>query len=365
MTHDGSMSLPTGVLGRIWALMLKESRQLLRDRATFGMLLGIPMLQIALFGCAIELSPQTLPMTLVAADSQRFLRLQRLMELNGLPAHLQQSASRSAGLQSLRDGKALILVDADSSPPIAYLDASDPVLSTQADLLLDRLARSVFGPVDDDATPSFTASHLYNPGARTQPFIVSGLLGVILTMSLVMMSALTLARERESGTLEGLLTTRVRAIELWAGKLSPYVVLGLVQAVFVLLVARFAFDIHPVGSRLVLAGATLAFAMANLALGFMFSCLARQQMQAMQMTFFFFLPSSLLSGFMFPFVAMPRWAQRLAEILPLTHYLRIVRGLMLRGVDASFVVNELWPIALFTTSATAASLLFWRRSIAQ
>lgn len=365
MTPVGSISLPAGALSRIWAVMVKESRQLLRDRATLGMLLGIPMLQIALFGCAIELSPRTLPITLVASDSQRSVRLQRLIESNGLAVHVQRSTSRSAALQLLRDGKTLIVVDADPSPPAVYLDATDPVLATQADLLLDRLARSVFGPVDEDATPSFTVSHLYNPGARTQPFIVSGLLGVILTMSLVMMSALTLARERESGTLEGLLTTRVRAIELWAGKLSPYVMLGLVQAVFVLIVARFAFAIHPTGSLLLLAAATLVFAMANLALGFMFSCLARQQMQAMQMTFFFFLPSSLLSGFMFPFAAMPRWAQRLAEILPLTHYLRIGRGLILRGVDASFVFNELWPIALFATSATAASLLFWRRSIAQ
>ena len=364
MTRGGSKSLPPGALSRIWALMVKESRQLLRDRATLGILLGIPMLQIMLFGCAIELSPRTLPITLIAADSQRFVRLQRLLEMNGLTAHLQQSASRSAGLQLLRNGKTLILVDADSSPPIVYLDATDPVLSTQADLLLDRLAHAVFGAVEEDATPSITVSHLYNSGARTQPFIVSGVLGVILTMSLVMMSALTLARERENGTLEGLLTTRVRAIELWAGKLAPYVVLGLVQAACVIFIARFAFDIHPLGSLRLLAAATLVFAMANLALGFMFSCLARQQMQAMQMTFFFFLPSSLLSGFMFPFVAMPRWAQRLAEILPLTHYLRIVRGLILRGVDASFVVNELWPIAVFTASATAASLFFWRRSIA-
>jgi ABC-2 type transport system permease protein len=183
-------------------------------------------------------------------------------------------------------------------------------------------------------------------------------------MSLIMMSALTLARERERGTLEGLLTTPVRAAELWVGKLSPYVALGLLQATLVLLIARFAFDIYPVGSLFLLAAATFVFAIANLALGFMFSCLARQQMQAMQMTFFFFLPSSLLSGFMFPFDAMPRWAQGLGEILPLTHYLRIVRGLLLRGVDAAFVVNEMWPVGLFATGAAAASLIIWRRSIA-
>jgi ABC-2 type transport system permease protein len=364
MTLVDAMTLKSRALTRIGALMLKESRQLLRDRATFGMLLGIPILQITLFGCAIELSPQSLAITVVAADSHRFERLQRLIQSQGLVAHLQQSASRSAAMEALNRGQTLLVVEADASPPVGYLDATDPVLSTQAELLIERLARSVSGPVEEDAPPPFVIKRLYNPGARTQPFIVSGLVGVILTMSLVMMSALTLARERESGTLEGLLTTPVRAAELWVGKLSPYVALGLLQAAFVLLIARFVFDIYPVGSSFLLAVATLVFAIANLALGFMFSCLARQQMQAMQMTFFFFLPSSLLSGFMFPFDAMPPWAQRLGEILPLTHYLRIVRGLLLRGVDTAFVVNQVWSIGLFATGAAAASLIIWRRSIA-
>ena len=178
------------------------------------------------------------------------------------------------------------------------------------------------------------------------------------------MSALTLARERESGTLEGLLNTPVRVVELWVGKLAPYVVVGMLQAAFVLVIARYGFAIHPVGSLLWLTAATMVFAIANLSLGFVFSCLARQQMQAMQMTFFFFLPSSLLSGFMFPFTAMPPWAQGLAEFLPLTHYLRIVRGVLLRGVDAEFVIHELWPIGLFAVCMTGASLAIWRRSIA-
>jgi ABC-2 type transport system permease protein len=364
MTLVDSMTLKSRALTRIGALMLKESRQLLRDRATLGMLLGIPILQIALFGCAIELSPQSLAVTVVAADSYRFERLQRLIQSQGLVVHIQRAASHSTAMAALNRGQTLLVVDTDASPPVGYLDAIDPVLSTQAELLIERLARSVSGPVDEVAPPPFVIKRVYNSGARTQPFIVSGLVGVILTMSLIMMSALTLARERESGTLEGLLTTPVRAVELWVGKLSPYVALGLLQATFVLLIARLAFDIYPVGSLFLLAAATFVFAIANLALGFMFSCLAQQQMQAMQMTFFFFLPSSLLSGFMFPFDAMPRWAQGLGEILPLTHYLRIVRGLLLRGADAAFVVNEMWPIGLFATGAAAASLIIWRRSIA-
>jgi ABC-2 type transport system permease protein len=194
--------------------------------------------------------------------------------------------------------------------------------------------------------------------------MVSGLIGVILTMSLVMMSALTISRERERGTLDGLLSTPVRPLELWVGKLAPYMLLGVIQTSLVLVVARFAFYIYPAGSILLLGAGTLVFAAANLALGFLFSCVARQQMQAMQMTFFFFLPSSLLSGFMFPFSAMPRWAQRLAEMLPLTHYLRVVRGILLRGVDTTFVLQELIPIGIFAVCATGASLLIWRRAIA-
>jgi ABC-2 type transport system permease protein len=194
--------------------------------------------------------------------------------------------------------------------------------------------------------------------------MVTGLIGVILTMSVVMMSALSVARERERGTLEGLLAAQVTPGELWMGKFAPYVLLGLVQAAFVLAVARFLFHIVPVGSVLLLGLSTLMFAIANVALGFLFSCIARVQMQAMQMTFFFFLPSSLLSGFMFPFAAMPRWAQVLAETLPLTHYLRIVRGVVLRGVDMPFVLAELVPIAVFAVCASIAALLVARRSIA-
>jgi ABC-2 type transport system permease protein len=148
------------------------------------------------------------------------------------------------------------------------------------------------------------------------------------------------------------------------GKFAPYVLLGRVQAAFVLAVARFLFHIVPVGSVLLLGLSTLMFAIANVALGFLFSCIARVQMQAMQMTFFFFLPSSLLSGFMFPFAAMPRWAQLLAETLPLTHYLRIVRGLVLRGIDTPFVLAELVPIAVFAVCASIAALLVARRNIA-
>jgi ABC-2 type transport system permease protein len=356
------MMITRGALIRITALMLKESRQLLRDRATFGMLLGIPILQIALFGCAIELAPHSLQISVIAADPQRFARVQRLLAPYEGAVRISRAQPQSAA-EALRRGLALMVIDMDAHPPVVHLDATDPVLATQAEWMIGRVVRSVSGPFEDEtAVPPLRIDRLYNPELRTQPLMLSGLIGVILTMSLVMMSALTVSRERERGTLDGLLTTTVRPLELWVGKLVPYVILGIVQAVLVLLIARFAFHIYPAGSILLLGLGTLVFSSANLALGFLFSCVARQQMQAMQMTFFFFLPSSLLSGFMFPFSAMPRWAQWLAEILPLTHYLRIVRGILLRGVDALFVFEELVPIGIFALCATGASLLVWRRA---
>jgi ABC-2 type transport system permease protein len=356
----------SGAWRRILAVFVKEARQLLRDRATLGMLIGIPILQIILFGCAIRLSPQALDVTIVSVDSRVVERLQRLLESQQSPIRVTSQPSLAAARVALARGETLIVVDADSSPRKVYIDATDPILGAHADLMIDRFAKSVSGPVDGDRNelPPVEIEKLWNPQGRTQPYLVSGLLGVILTMSLVMMSALSVARERERGTLEGLLVMPVRPVEIWIGKLAPYLVLALVQAAFVLIVAFAAFAIRPVGGVALIFMATLLFAAANLALGFLFSCLARQQMQAMQMTFFFFLPSSLLSGFMFPFSAMPGWAQNLAQMLPLTHYLRIVRGLMLRGVDTGFVIGELAPIAVFAVCAAAASLLAWRRRIA-
>lgn len=351
---------------RILALLVKEARQIVRDRATLGMLLGIPMLQIALFGCAIELTPRSLAITVVTASAETGARLERLLDLGQGIARVRRETSLDSARAALARGTTLLIVDADAHPRVVYVDATDPLLAAHAENLIDRLVRSVSGSIGDEEaeTPPVRIERLYNPQARTQPFLVSGLLGVILTMSLVMMSALTVARERERGTLEGLLAKPIQPLELWVGKLAPYILIAVVQAALVLLIARFGFDIRPVGSVALLFGATLLFSVANLALGFFFSCLAAQQTQAMQMTFFFFLPSSLLSGFMFPFSAMPRWAQSIAEILPLTHYLRIVRGLVLRGVDTAFVQAELLPIALFAIVMTAASLFAWRRTIA-
>jgi ABC-2 type transport system permease protein len=353
---------------RIAALAWKEWLQLCRDRATLGMLIGVPLLQIVLFGCAIELSPHAVPMLLIppanASGGPEAMIMRRLAREPAF-AQLRIEPSPEAAHRALADGRAVLVIDARHRPVSVDVDATDPVLASQAANAIERFARSL-GNADlaegaDDGVPHVRM--LYNPGANSQAYLVPGLLGVILTMTMVMMSALTVARERERGTYEGLRHLGTRPVEMWAGKLLPYLAFGLVQAALILLVARWGFGIHVLGSLWFILVATMAFACANLVLGFLFSILASQQMQAMQMSFFFFLPSSLLSGFMFPFVAMPAWARAIGEILPLTHYLRIVRGVTLKDVSPGFIGGELLPIIAFAAAASVAALLAARRGL--
>ena len=350
-------------LNRMVMLALKEALQLVRDRATLGMLLGVPLIQFTLFGFAVELTPRTLAVTVVASQADSAARIERWLTSGSVGVRVTRAPSLQYAKDRLRRGETLVVVDAIEHPPRLYVDATDPVLYLHAKTAIDRVMRSLSAPADEESARSVRVVELYNPGARTQPYLVSGLVGLILTMTLVMMSALTVARERERGTLEGLLALRVRSLELCIGKLTPYLLLGFLQGALILAVARLAFEIPLRGSLVLIAAAAGVFAGANLALGFLFSTLARVQMQAMQMTFFFFLPSSLLSGFMFPFSAMPVWAQVLGEILPLTHFLRIIRGVTLRNVEAGYVIAELVPIAAFAIVAGFAALLSCRRAL--
>jgi len=203
----------------------------------------------------------------------------------------------------------------------------------------------------------------YNAEGITQYNIVPGLLGVILQMTMVMMTAFAVTRERERGTFENLLATPALPIEVMSGKIVPYIVVGFIQSAIILGAARLLFDVPMLGSFLLLFGAMMLYIAALLALGFTISTLARNQLQAMQMTFFFFLPSLLLSGFMFPFRGMPEWAQSLGEIFPLTHFLRIVRGVLLKGNGPGEVWPHLWPIALFLLAVAALALVRYRRTL--
>ncbi|MBM3508115.1 MAG: ABC transporter permease, partial [Alphaproteobacteria bacterium] len=225
--------------------------------------------------------------------------------------------------------------------------------------LVGTLARLQPGP------PPFEVRvhRLYNPEGITQYNIVPGLIGLILTMTMIMMTSLAMTRERERGTFENLLAMPVRPLEVMLGKIVPYIFVGLVQVSVILVVGRYLFGVPFVGSLTMLSGVLVIFIAANLTIGFTFSTIARNQLQAMQMTFFFFLPSILLSGFMFPFRGMPAWAQALGEVFPLTHFLRIVRGVMLKGLSWAEVQPEVWPLLAFMGVAMIVAMARYRRTL--
>ena len=327
------------------------------------MLLGVPLVQVALFGFAIELTPRILGVTVVASTADAFERARQSLERDPLGANLRRAESAAAARRSLARSETQVVVDVDELPVRVDIDGTDPVLAAHARAAIERYAHQWAvdaGGVGDDPI-GMRVTTVFNPAARTQPYLVSGLLGLILTMTLVMMSALCVARERERGTLENLMALGVQPIQLAVGKLAPYLLIGILQGAAVLLLARLAFGVVVQGSWVLLAVSGAVFAFTNLCLGFLFSNLARAQMPAMQMTFFFFLPSSLLSGFMFPFSAMPGWARAIGEALPLTHFLRIVRGIALRGVDADYVVSELIPIVVIGLVVGAAAIASCQR----
>jgi ABC-2 type transport system permease protein len=256
-----------------------------------------------------------------------------------------------------------LLVEADATDPVATGNA----ISAVNQLALTVLAHDLTGPLAPlAATPGAFEVRIhprYNPEAVTQYNIVPGLMGVILTMTMVMMTGLAITRERERGTMENLLATPATALEVMTGKIVPYILIGLLQITIVLGLAKLLFEVPMQGSLITLYVAVLLFIAANLTLGLTFSSLAQNQLQAVQMTFFFFLPSILLSGFMFPFRGMPRWAQVIGEALPLTHFLRIVRGVLLKGNGWTEAFPDAWPIALFMLVVIAVGLRFWRSTL--
>ena len=256
-----------------------------------------------------------------------------------------------------------LLVSVDATDP----SASGNALAALAQWGVQGLNRELVGPLralhPGPAPFEVRVHRRYNPEGLSRYNIVPGLVGTILTMTMVMLTGLAMTRERERGTMENLLATPVRPLEVMVGKIVPYVVMGYVQLGVILLAARVLFEVPMVGSLTLLLALIGVFILANLAVGFTFSTLARNQLQAMQMTFFFFLPSMLLSGSMFPFRGMPEWAQRVGEVLPLTHFLRIVRGIMLKGTGLVELWPELWPMLVFLSVAGTLSMLRYRRTL--
>ena len=371
-------------LSRWLGIVGKEFIQLKRDRLTFGMIVGIPVIQLVLFGYAINTDPKHLPTAALIADRSEFSRsILAGLRNSDYFAFIGEAADEDAADRMLATGRAqfVVSIPADFSQRLVRgerpallieADATDPAATGNAiaavnQLALTVLAHDLTGPLAPlAATPGAFEVRIharYNPEAVTQYNIVPGLMGVILTMTMVMMTGLAITRERERGTMENLLATPATALEVMTGKIVPYIVIGLLQITIVLVLAKVLFDVPMQGSFVTLYVAVLLFIAANLTLGLTFSSLAQNQLQAVQMTFFFFLPSILLSGFMFPFRGMPGWAQVIGEALPLTHFLRIVRGVLLKGNGWTEALPDAWPIALFMLVVIAVGLRFWRSTL--
>jgi ABC-2 type transport system permease protein len=354
---------------RLLGIVIKELIQLRRDRLTFAMIFGIPLAQLFLFGYVINSDPRHLPAGIVIADhgpqARAILKALEQSTFFDFAKELEseEDARRQLALGELqfvinipqnfsrdlvRGDKPVILLEADATDPSATLGALSQIARIVEQTLTDELT----GPLAylAPSPPPVEVRHhaLYNPESKTTYNIVPGLIGVILTLTMAMITALAITRERERGTMENLLSMPTRPSEVLIGKITPYIIIGYAQVALILLVARYVFGVPIHGSVPLLLAVSLLFIVANLSLGITFSTIAKNQLQAMQMAMFIFLPSMLLSGFMFPFRGMPQWAQIAGEILPITHFLRIARGIMLKGNGFVQIAPELWPIGLFT-----------------
>jgi ABC-2 type transport system permease protein len=369
---------------RFWAVVVKEFIQMRRDRLTFAMMIGIPLVQLILFGYAINSDPKHLPTAIYSADNSVFSRTIVWGLRNSSYFDITREAKNEAEIQQLlaqgnvqfaveipvdfsrkllRGEKPDLWLEADATDPsaVGYAIAAVNLLSTTA------LDRDLTGPLAQlrGASPPFnlvTHQH-YNPENITQYNIVPGLMGVMLTMTMIIITGLAITRERERGTMENLLSTPVHPGEVIIGKIVPYIAVGYVQVFLILLAAKFLFNVPIVGSVPLLVVLTFLFIVANLAVGITFSTIAKNQLQAVQMAFFFFLPSLLLSGYMFPFRGMPGWAQDIGECLPLTHYLRVVRGILLKGNGLPEIAPDLWPIVLFLVVMLAIGIKRYRQTL--
>jgi ABC-2 type transport system permease protein len=369
---------------RFWAVVVKEFIQMRRDRVTFAMMIGIPILQLILFGYAINSDPKHLPTAVYSADNSVFSRTIVWGLRNSSYFDITREAKNEAEIQKLlaqgtvqftvdipvdfsrkllRGERPDLLLEADATDPaaIGYAVAAINLLTTTV------LNRDLTGPLAKlQGTPppvNLVVHQHYNPENITQYNIVPGLMGVMLTMTMIIITALAITRERERGTMENLLSTPARPGEVMIGKIVPYITVGYIQVFLILLASKFLFNVPIVGSVPLLLVLTFFFIVANLAVGITFSTIGKNQLQAVQMAFFFFLPSLLLSGYMFPFRGMPGWAQDIGEMLPLTHYLRVVRGILLKGNGFAEIAPDLWPIALFLVVMLAIGIKRYRQTL--
>jgi ABC-2 type transport system permease protein len=380
----------TGIKGfsllRVFAVLAKEFTQLRRDRVTFAMILGIPLMQLTLFGYAINNDPRHLPAAVVSHDPSNLARaVVNSLEHTGYVDVRYLPRSEQEMDRLIRRGEVVLAVTIppdftrrvlkhDDPQILAEADASDPTTAAGAlaaveQLPHEALLHDLLGPVaPTPVDPPFEVivHRLYNPENITSFNIVPGLLGIVLSLTLVMMTAMAVTRETERGTMESLLSTPARPTEIMVGKLIPYVLVGIVQAIVILLAARLLFSV-PMAEDLAgwsaLAIGTVMFIVGNLALGYFISTLAKSQLQAMQMSFFYMLPSIFLSGFAFPFYGMPGWARALGEVMPVTHFLRIVRGALLKGQLLGDMRGELGALAVFVILISSAAVMRSRTTL--
>lgn len=369
---------------RFWAMVVKEFIQMRRDRLTFAMMIGIPLLQIVLFGYAINMDPKNLPTAVLLADNgpqgrsllyaiknSRYFDFVRQVKTEAeardalargdvqFVINIPENFSRDL----LRGERPSILVEADATDPGTTSNAIGS-LTTLLTTALQNDLKGALGFLPGTEGPIDLRIHArYNPEAITQYNIVPGLMGVVLTMTMVLITALAITRERESGTMENLLSMPTRPLEVLIGKIIPYILVGYIQIGLILAAASFLFRVPMVGNLGLLLAVTLLFIIANLAMGVTFSTLAENQRQAIQMGFFFFLPNILLSGFAFSFRGMPGWAQTLGEVLPLTHFLRIVRGILLKGNGLADIAPQIWPMLLFTAVVLIIGVKRYRQTL--
>ena len=378
-------------LVRWWSVVLKEFLQLRRDRVTFAMMIGIPIMQLFLFGFAINADPKHLLTGVIAADQSEFTRSFLASMRNSDYFDLATTLpDETAGREALAKGQLQFvvtippdftrkLVRGEKPSLLVEADATDPAATGLAVASLSQLVQGVVskdmkgalsplaggaGGSASTAPPFDVRIHkLYNPEGITQYNIIPGLMGTILTMTMVMMTGLAMTRERERGTMENLLATPVHPLEVMTGKIVPYIFIGLVQVTIILLMAFFVFQVPFVGSVWMVYVSALLFIVASLTVGITLSSLAQNQLQATQLTFFYFLPNILLSGFMFPFVGMPKWAQVIGNLLPMTYFNRLTRGILLKGNGWFELWPSIWPLMVVTVVVLGVALRFYRKTL--
>ena len=371
-------------ISRWWAVVAKEFLQLRRDRLSFAMIVGIPLMQLILFGYAINTDPKHLPTAVVDMDGSEYTR--SIAAAMGRSEYYRiegRAETEERARELLARGKAAFvatfpadftrkLLRGERPTMLVEADATDPSATGPALTALQQIARSALAKDAKGATGwqapepeaiDIRVHRLYNPEGIAQYNVVPGLMGVILTLMMVLMTGLAMTRERERGTMENLLAMPFLPIEVMTGKIVPYVAIGLLQATLILAASRALFHVPFEGSLATLYAVALLFVAANLTVGITLSSLAKNQLQAMQMTVFYFLPNLLLSGFMFPFHGMPKWAQAIGNLLPLTYFNRLSRSIFLKGCGWEDLWPNAWPLLAFTAAVMCVATIFYRKTL--